>query len=118
MKPATGARAGSRSSALIPSISWCWPRNGATAAAPANSRICISAPSIRPRGEYVMLGKTFKGLTDAMLDWQTKEFLARETHRDPVDGVCAARNSSWRSPSAICRRAPAIRAAWRCVLRE
>ena len=35
-------------------------------------------------GDYVMLGKTFKGLTDAMLDWQTKEFLARETHRDEV----------------------------------
>jgi DNA ligase-1 len=33
-------------------------------------------------GEYVMLGKTFKGLTDAMLTWQTKEFLARETRRD------------------------------------
>ena len=33
--------------------------------------------------EYVMLGKTFKGLTDAMLDWQTREFLARETRRDP-----------------------------------
>jgi DNA ligase-1 len=29
-----------------------------------------------------MLGKTFKGLTDSLLDWQTKEFLARETHRD------------------------------------
>jgi DNA ligase 1 len=33
-------------------------------------------------GEYVMLGKTFKGLTDAMLEWQTKEFLAREARRD------------------------------------
>jgi len=33
-------------------------------------------------GEYVMLGKTFKGLTDAMLEWQTQELLARETHRD------------------------------------
>jgi DNA ligase-1 len=33
-------------------------------------------------GEYVMLGKTFKGLTDAMLEWQTNEFLKRETHRD------------------------------------
>lgn len=32
--------------------------------------------------EYVMLGKTFKGLTDAMLEWQTKEFLAREIRRD------------------------------------
>lgn len=32
--------------------------------------------------EYVMLGKTFKGLTDAMLEWQTGEFLAREIRRD------------------------------------
>ena len=33
-------------------------------------------------GQYVMLGKTFKGLTDAMLEWQTRELLAREAHRD------------------------------------
>ncbi|HMN78299.1 MAG TPA: ATP-dependent DNA ligase [Burkholderiaceae bacterium] len=33
-------------------------------------------------GRYVMLGKTFKGLTDAMLDWQTQALLERETHRD------------------------------------
>ena len=33
-------------------------------------------------GEYVMLGKTFKGLTDVMLAWQTQEFLKRETRRD------------------------------------
>ncbi|HEX2493875.1 MAG TPA: ATP-dependent DNA ligase [Steroidobacter sp.] len=33
-------------------------------------------------GRYVMLGKTFKGLTDEMLERQTQEFLARETHRD------------------------------------
>src|SRR5207244_5427801 len=33
-------------------------------------------------GEFVMLGKTFKGLTDEMLEWQTKEFLAREMRRD------------------------------------
>jgi DNA ligase-1 len=32
--------------------------------------------------QFVMLGKTFKGMTDAMLEWQTREFLARETHRD------------------------------------
>jgi DNA ligase-1 len=31
---------------------------------------------------YVMLGKTFKGMTDALLEWQTRELLARETHRD------------------------------------
>ena len=29
-----------------------------------------------------MLGKTFKGLTDEMLDWQTERFLALETHRE------------------------------------
>ena len=33
-------------------------------------------------GEYVMLGKTFKGLTDTMLEWQTRELLAREARRD------------------------------------
>ena len=33
-------------------------------------------------GEYVMLGKTFKGLTDSMLEWQTRELLAREVQRD------------------------------------
>lgn len=33
-------------------------------------------------GEFVMLGKTFKGLTDEMLRWQTQEFLAREVRRD------------------------------------
>jgi DNA ligase-1 len=33
-------------------------------------------------GNYVMLGKTFKGLTDAMLDWQTEQFLRLETRRD------------------------------------
>jgi DNA ligase-1 len=33
-------------------------------------------------GEYVMLGKTFKGLTDAMLEWQTRELVAREIARD------------------------------------
>ena len=31
---------------------------------------------------YVMLGKTFKGMTDEMLEWQTREFLARESHHD------------------------------------
>jgi len=29
-----------------------------------------------------MLGKTFKGMTDEMLEWQTREFLARESHHD------------------------------------
>ena len=33
-------------------------------------------------GGFVMLGKTFKGLTDETLEWQTRELLARETRRD------------------------------------
>jgi len=36
----------------------------------------------RATGSYVMLGKTFKGLTDAMLEWQTRELLVRAAHRD------------------------------------
>jgi DNA ligase-1 len=31
---------------------------------------------------FVMLGKTFKGLTDELLEWQTRELLAREIGRD------------------------------------
>ena len=33
-------------------------------------------------GQFVMLGKTFKGLTDEMLRWQTDKLLSLETHRD------------------------------------
>ena len=33
------------------------------------------------QGGYVMLGKTFKGLTDEMLVWQTERFLGIEDHR-------------------------------------
>ncbi len=36
-----------------------------------------------PSGDgFVMLGKTFKGLTDAMLTWQTEKLLELETARD------------------------------------
>jgi DNA ligase-1 len=33
-------------------------------------------------GGFVMLGKTFKGMTDEMLAWQTERFLRLETSRD------------------------------------
>ncbi|MGV9711574.1 ATP-dependent DNA ligase [Gordonia sp. NPDC003424] len=33
-------------------------------------------------GAPVMVGKTFKGLTDALLQWQTDEFPRHESHRD------------------------------------
>jgi DNA ligase-1 len=32
-------------------------------------------------GEFLMVGKCFKGLTDELLEWQTKELLERETGR-------------------------------------
>jgi DNA ligase-1 len=45
------------------------------------SNLHLGAPDPRT-GEFVMLGKTFKGLTDEMLAWQTERLLALETSRD------------------------------------
>ena len=42
-------------------------------------------------GQFVMLGKTFKGLTDEMLTWQTEKLLALEVEPRRVDGLRAAR---------------------------
>ncbi|HUS29024.1 MAG TPA: ATP-dependent DNA ligase [Kofleriaceae bacterium] len=36
----------------------------------------------RSGDDYVMLGKTFKGMTDEMLKWQTEKFLSLEVDRD------------------------------------
>jgi len=44
-------------------------------------------------GNFVMLGKTFKGLTDAMLEWQTARFLELETSRD--------RGTVWLRPELV-----------------
>jgi len=35
-------------------------------------------------GGFVMLGKTFKGMTDELLDWQTKRLQEIETHREGI----------------------------------
>jgi len=35
-------------------------------------------------GGFVMLGKTFKGMTDELLEWQTKRLQEIETHRDGI----------------------------------
>jgi ATP-dependent DNA ligase I len=35
-------------------------------------------------GEFVMVGKTFKGMTDDLLAWQTDELLERETSREGI----------------------------------
>ncbi len=37
-----------------------------------------------PDGGFVMVGKTFKGLTDELLAWQTEQLLARETGRSGI----------------------------------
>ena len=37
---------------------------------------------------FAMLGKTFKGLTDQVLTWQTEQILARETHRGSYVVFC------------------------------
>jgi len=56
-------------------------------------------------GGWVMLGKTFKGLTDELLRWQTARFLELEDHRDdwtvyvrPVQVVEIAFDGVQRSP--------------------
>lgn len=37
-----------------------------------------------PDGGFVMVGKTFKGLTDQLLTWQTEQLLAREVRREGI----------------------------------
>jgi DNA ligase-1 len=37
-----------------------------------------------PAGGFVMVGKTFKGLTDELLTWQTEQLLAREESREGI----------------------------------
>ena len=37
-----------------------------------------------PNGGFVMVGKTFKGLTDELLRWQTEEFLRLEREREGI----------------------------------
>ena len=56
-------------------------------------------------GGFVMLGKTFKGMTDEMLAWQTERFLEleRSTATAARRRRCGPSRSS-RSPSTACRR--------------
>ncbi|GGL99899.1 ATP-dependent DNA ligase [Nakamurella endophytica] len=65
-------------------------------------------------GALVMLGKTFKGLTDQLLQWQTEQLLAREVRRtrgtvhvDPppvVEIACDGVQRSTRYPGGIALR--------------
>src|SRR4051812_35855005 len=48
---------------------------------------CLSNLHLGARGAdgtFVVVGKTFKGLTDALLEWKTAELLAREIGRDGI----------------------------------
>ncbi len=46
------------------------------------SNLHLGARDMAEKGGFAMLGKTFKGLTDAMLTWQTQELLKIEIARD------------------------------------
>ena len=59
-------------------------------------------------GQFVMLGKTFKGLTDEMLTWQTTQLLGLETHRDQYRYSGPSSSSRLRSTrSSAVRNIPA-----------
>src|SRR5207237_10528427 len=65
-------------------------------------------------GGFVMLGKTFKGMTDELLAWQTTGCWRSNTRATSTPCTCVP--SSWsRSPSTTCRQARSIRAVWRCA---
>ena len=73
--PAGAAGRGARSSRSTRSTSSCWPPSGATGGAPG----WLSNLHLGARGDdggFVMVGKTFKGLTDELLRWQTEALQA------------------------------------------
>ena len=61
-------------------------------------------------GEFVMVGKTFKGLTDQLLTWQTEQLQRDATAATTTPCTCV-RSSSSRSRSTACRCRHATRAA-------
>ena len=68
-------------------------------------------------GEFVMLGKTFKGMTDAMLDWQTTRFT--ELADGPTDGyvVTGAARAGGRDRVRRCPRFVALSRRYGASLR-
>ncbi|MEX2459279.1 MAG: ATP-dependent DNA ligase [Actinomycetota bacterium] len=48
------------------------------------SNLHLGARHRESPGGFAMLGKTFKGMTDEMLAWQTEHLLGLETHRDGI----------------------------------
>src|SRR6266480_4573395 len=107
------ARAGSRSSVRTPSIWWCWRRSGAMADAPASFPICILARGRRPWAGTSCSARRSRASPTPCSNGRRRSFWhARLT---VTSGPCTCdRSWSWKSPSATCRRAAAIRAAWHC----
>ena len=68
-----------------------------------------------PDGTFVMVGKTFKGLTDATLEWQTEELLAREIGRDGITVLRASRVGGRGRARRCAGVHPLCRAASRCA---
>ena len=54
-------------------------------------------------GGFVMLGKTFKGMTDAMLAWQTEHFLTLAV--GPTDGYVTVKriDATFDNPTLVAR---------------
>ena len=68
-----------------------------------------------PTGGFVMLGKTFKGMTDEMLAWQTERFPELADDRPTATSCTSDPSRSSRSPSTACSGRRATPAAWRCA---
>ena len=100
--PAGAARRGARSSRSAPTTSSCSGPSGATGAGAAGCRTCTSAARDPATGGFVMVGKSFKGLTDELLRWQTEALLERETdrrgHRGPRRARAGRRDRDRRRP--------------------
>jgi DNA ligase-1 len=65
-------------------------------------------------GAFVMVGKTFKGLTDELLRWQTETARAGDASQPGMPCTSPPRSSS-RSPSTGCSARRAIRGAGAAV---
>ena len=63
-------------------------------------------------GGFVMLGKTFKGMTDEMLAWQTERFLQLANGPTTAGWCRYSPGRSWRSLSTECSAPPDIPAGW------
>ena len=74
------------------------------------SNLHLAAPD-PASAKLIMLGKTFKGLTDELLTWQTKRFLELEVRRTQAPST-SSRPRWWRLPVTAYKSPRAIPAEW------